>query len=142
MACNPPCGRLGGYRRGHNPVSDARAPGIPCRRDATSDETRTGVGRSPGDADSATRPAEVALRLSGLARLLSLPDNPTWVVPADRSDRDKDQDGLVAARVGAPDLFHRTPGWLCLRLVRIERRATHSGAPHHLTTADSQVLPS
>jgi len=36
------------------------------RGDANSNEIGTGVGRSPGDADSATRSAEIALRVSGL----------------------------------------------------------------------------
>src|SRR5258708_15091623 len=122
MACNPPCGRLAGYGRRHNPFSGASAPGIPCRGDTTSNETGASVGRGAGDTDSATRSAEGALRLSRPARLLSLPGNPAGVIPADRSDRDKDQDWGMAGGIGAADLFHRTQRWLRLRLVRITRR--------------------
>src|SRR5882724_13457661 len=45
----------------------------------------------------------------------------------------------MAARIGTPNLFHRTPRGVCLRVVRIKRRTTHSGATHHLTAADSEV---
>jgi hypothetical protein len=93
MALDPHSGRLAGNGRGHNPFSGASTPRIPFRGDTTSNETGSSVGRRTGDADSAARPAEVALRISGLARLLSFPGHPSRVVPADRPDRDKDQDG-------------------------------------------------